>query len=320
VATTTGGRNASLAERLAAREDQLSRAEQSVARFMAENPQEVAFSSAEELGRLTGTSDATVIRTVKALGYSGLPSLKRTLQTSLREHLTPVGRLSHSLETIDADRGHLLDSVLAEQIRVLEATRRSIRPEEFTKAVAAIRNARYVLTYSVGMHGRLADYFTTRMLRQGRHARASADSGFLLADSLVPLREGDAVILITTKQIKPEDLVVIDHARRVGAKIVLITDTLGAALGDKVDAILTADAGQRDRVSYITISITIMEALVLGLAAEERESVSESVEVLVEIRERLAETVAKDVAANRRRPARRRPRQAISPDGRPAQA
>jgi DNA-binding MurR/RpiR family transcriptional regulator len=317
VATTTGGRNATLSERLAAREDQLSRAEQSVARYMAENPQEVAFASAEELGQLTGTSDATVIRTVKALGYAGLPTLKRSLQASLREHLTPAGRLTHRLESFEADGEHLLDLVIGEQIRLLEAARRTILHEEFAAAVAALQEANHILVAAIGMHGRLAEHFTTRLVRQGRDARSTFASGFLLADALVSLQSGDVVLLICSGQVKPEDEVVIEHAGKVGAKIILITDTLREALGDRIDVTLCAEASQRERISFITVTLTIMEAIVLALAAEDRPRASESMERLVEIRDRLVENIASEVNSGRMRPNRRRPRQ-VRGDDQPA--
>jgi DNA-binding MurR/RpiR family transcriptional regulator len=264
---------------------------------MAENPQEVAFASAEELGQLTGTSDATVIRTVKALGYPGLPTLKRSLQASLREHLTPAGR------TLNSVGEQLFDAVISEQIQLLEAARRSVRQVEFAKAISIIQNAGYVLTCAVGVHGRLAEYFVTRMLRQGRHAHAIADSGFMLADGLVPLAAGDAVILVCHELVKPEDQVVIEHAQRVGARTILITDTLGGALTDQVDAVLSAEVGVHG-LSSITVTVTILEALTLALAAQEHERVSDAMNLLVAVRDRLSDAVAAEVARNRRGTAR----------------
>ena len=50
----------------------LAPAERRVARFIDQNRAAVLASSAVELAASTGTSDATVIRTVQALGFSGL--------------------------------------------------------------------------------------------------------------------------------------------------------------------------------------------------------------------------------------------------------
>jgi DNA-binding MurR/RpiR family transcriptional regulator len=50
-----------------------------VARFIDENRQIVLASSAAALGDRIGTSDATVVRTIQALGFAGLGDLKRAI-------------------------------------------------------------------------------------------------------------------------------------------------------------------------------------------------------------------------------------------------
>jgi DNA-binding MurR/RpiR family transcriptional regulator len=279
---------------------------------MADNPQDVAFASAEQLGRLTGTSDATVIRTVKSLGYSGLPTLKRALQDALRERLTPAGRLTHSLDAIGGDLDHVYDLVASEQIELLQESRRSIAPGEFRKAVAAIRAADHLLTCAVGIPGQLAEYFTSCMLRQGRHARTVHASGLLFADALVPLTAGDAVVLVSHHEVKPEDEVVLEHADRVGARVILITDSLGSVLTDRVDAVLSAPtdnlSAQTDRngtVGSINVTLTVLDALALALAVEQREKVSSAMGRLGTVRSRLSEVTENVGSASRRR--RQRP-------------
>src|SRR3954451_3422799 len=63
-------------------------ASQSVAHFIAQNPAAALGSSAMDLAASTGTSDATVIRTVQALGYSGLADLKQALVVLLKGNPT----------------------------------------------------------------------------------------------------------------------------------------------------------------------------------------------------------------------------------------
>jgi DNA-binding MurR/RpiR family transcriptional regulator len=84
----------------------------------------------------------------------------------------------------------------------------------------------------------------------------------------------------------------------VGARIILITDTLGSALTDQVDAVLSAEIGPHG-LSSITVTITILEALTLALAAAERERVSGAMRKLVAVRERLAEAVVTEATKKR---------------------
>ena len=76
---------------------QLSPAEIQVVQYFRENREEVMVASAAILASRIGTSDATVIRAVKALGYSGLDALRQDLAAELRRNLSPASRLARTL-------------------------------------------------------------------------------------------------------------------------------------------------------------------------------------------------------------------------------
>ncbi|MGH7033079.1 MAG: hypothetical protein ACREFL_05065, partial [Stellaceae bacterium] len=66
-------------ERIASRYPELRPAEQRVVRFFRDRREEVLIASAATMAAKAKTSDATVIRTARALGYSGLDGLRRAL-------------------------------------------------------------------------------------------------------------------------------------------------------------------------------------------------------------------------------------------------
>src|SRR3954471_13492509 len=70
---------------------ELSPKERAVADFYAGHLEEAAFLSAAEIAERLGTSDATVVRAVKALGYTGIPELRRELIDALGARATPAG-------------------------------------------------------------------------------------------------------------------------------------------------------------------------------------------------------------------------------------
>ena len=83
--------------RVAERFGQMSPAEQRVVRFFRDNREEVLIASAAALAAKVDTSDATVVRATRALGFSGLEDLRRTLADELRISLTPADRLTRTL-------------------------------------------------------------------------------------------------------------------------------------------------------------------------------------------------------------------------------
>jgi DNA-binding MurR/RpiR family transcriptional regulator len=199
MSATDGSVQGSLDERVAARRDALSAAERRVAHYLAAHPERVAFASAAELGRLTETSDATVIRTIKSLGYDGLPGLKNSLRENIRERLTPAGRMSHSLDALGSEPETLLAQVLTASMEVLDEARRTIRPESFADAVKLVTAARETLVMGFGAVGVLGEYLALRLTRLRHRARSTSATGARLADALFPLTSEDVLVVIAFK-------------------------------------------------------------------------------------------------------------------------
>jgi DNA-binding MurR/RpiR family transcriptional regulator len=273
-----------LAQRVAAHSADLTAAEARVARFLAEHPDDVAFASASELGALTATSDATVIRTVKALGYPGLPALKRLLQETVRGRLTPAGRLNRSLDEAGDDPAAVLSHVLDDHIRLLEEARQTLIPADFSHATAIITEARQTVVFGLGVLGYLAEYFALRLSRLGHAARTATASGFLAADALLDLGNSDALLIIAHTSLAPETDTAISHAHRVGAKTVLLTDNLAEALRDRVAATLTTPIGATGSFSTQAATLAILEALVLATAAAQRDQATQAMTLLNQLR------------------------------------
>src|SRR5262245_33025242 len=163
-------RRLTLEERVAARIEGLSPTEVRVSAFMREHPEEVAFLSVTELAERLETSDATVIRTAQALGYAGIPDLRRELIEQLRLRITPAVRLGKSLEGMTAGADQLLEAAFDAQLEQLEQARRSLDPDRFTRAVELLVSAKRVLTFGTGVAGHLTAIFAVRLQRIGCEA------------------------------------------------------------------------------------------------------------------------------------------------------
>ncbi|HVV21472.1 MAG TPA: MurR/RpiR family transcriptional regulator [Pseudonocardiaceae bacterium] len=267
---TTGERQPTLAERVTARLDSLTATERRVARYLADHPQQAAFASAEELGKATGTSDASVVRTAKALGFDGLPELKRSLQGVLGELLAPANRLHNTLHEAGDRPEAILAATLADRIALIEDIRRALDPGAFAKAVDLVAGARETLV--CGIAGLVvAEWAAVRLVRMGRRARFVGDIGVRLVDQLLPLGPDDVVFAIAPHRLVKEMRVVIEYAHRVGAKVVLLTETLGEALRDEADVTLSVPFGQPDRYGGQTTTLVVLEAITLAVAAQDEE-------------------------------------------------
>jgi DNA-binding MurR/RpiR family transcriptional regulator len=311
---TTGQGTATLQERVAARYDSLTATERRVARYLADHPQETAFASAEELGKATGTSDASVVRTAKALGFDGLPELKRSLQGRLEALLTPANRIHNTLAVTGDGPESILAATLSDRAELIDDIDRMADPVAFRKTVELVCAANEILV--CGIAGLIiAEYVAVRLTRLGRRARSVTETGVRLVDKLLPLGKDDLVLAIAPSRLIRETRVVLDYAHSVGAKVVLLTETLGEALRDHTDVVLSIPFGHQDTYGGQTAPLVILEALTMAVAAQDQERSMKAITTMNELRRQLDGDAGDDVIAPSIRtrtagggPRKRRPR------------
>lgn len=282
-----------LQDRITARLASLTRAERRVAEYLRNHGEDAIFATAEQIGAAAGTSDATVVRTVKRLGYAGLLELKYAIGQHVINGTKPSVRLRHRIEQA-GESSSLLGHVFAEATERLTETLRQLSEEDFEAAVDLLAGARSVLCFGVGPSESVARYLALRLGRLGREARSTGATGFRLADDLLPLAAGDVVVLYSPSRLLPEITVLLDHASTVGAKVVLVTDSLGSLLGHRVAVVLPAVHSPSGFTGEGLSSQVITDALVLGVAARDERRSTATSELLTSLRSRLTDKDTRD--------------------------
>jgi DNA-binding MurR/RpiR family transcriptional regulator len=278
----------SFSERVAERAVGMSPAEQRVARYFEDHREEVLIASAAALAARTETSDATVVRAAKALGFAGLDELRRSLADEIRLSLSPAARLARTLGAVGDDLSAALETTLDIHERSLASLRRALTPGLFAAAVAGIAAARRIAVFGLGPSSALARYLVIQLNRFGLEATALTETGLLFADDLCRLREGDLVLMMAYGRVYAELEALLAEIARRGLRAFLVTDTLAAALGSRVDLVLPVARGRADMLSMHTATLAFIEALLVGVAAQRPTETLAALARLDEARERLA--------------------------------
>jgi DNA-binding MurR/RpiR family transcriptional regulator len=275
-------------DRLKSCADRISPAELRVAHFFLENREEVLIASASALARQAGTSDATVVRTAKALGFAGMEDLRRTLVRELRENLSPASRMARTLSEVGSELGSALEVTLDIHQKSLEGLRRDITQAHFQSAVHAITSARRAFIFGIGPSAAMADYFTVQLGRFGIDAKSLTHTGLLLADDVQQFAKGDLLMIFAYGRVYREINVLLDQADRHGLTKILFSDTLGAKLRARVDLVLPVARGRADMLSMHTATLALIEALLVGVASEQPSKTIANLEQLNKVRTALA--------------------------------
>lgn len=245
-----------------------------------------AAMSAREIAGAVGTSDATVLRTTKSLGFSSLRELRRALGEEGRE----PDISSRVRATIDrGDRPHdVLASAIERHVQALTAMPGRITGEDFDAAVDVVNHADRVWWCGTGPSSHLAEYGAFLGRRLGIASGSLIHSGPDLADELLEVRSGHCVIVLAYGRIHSHVRALLQRSAEMGASVVLITDTLGQDGTLPVTVRLYAGRGVPNLFASHGVTVVLIEALVLAVAAQNNQRTVASLSSLNELRRSIA--------------------------------
>lgn len=275
----------SLAKRLREVGPDLSPGARRVARFIADNRAIALGASAADLAGRIGTSDATVVRAVQAMGFTGMADLKHALAEALAANsANPAEAMRRTLAEAGQDARDAVDHAIEAQREAVDALANPEARATLRGAVAALHPARRILVFGLGPSAALANYVATLLNRAGRAARALDASGLALADQLLDLGPGDALLVLAYGRAYREVVTMFGEARRLGLPVILVTDSLDRSLAKHADVVVPARRGRTRRVALHGATLVALEAVVLGLAALDGERALASLDRLNDLR------------------------------------
>jgi DNA-binding MurR/RpiR family transcriptional regulator len=254
-----------------------------VARFIDENRQIVLASSAAALGERIGTSDATVLRTIQALGFASLADLKSAILN--RESVsTPADDMRRTLVDVDQATGAALDGILQAHAESLDVLRSERCRAQMAAGVRVLDGADRIAVFGIGPSSSLADYVSVLLTRNGRRSRTIGATGSMLADQLLDLRKGDALLILAYGRLYREVRAVFAEARALHLPTVLITEAYDTPLARLADICVAIPRGRPGQMALHGATLVGLEALVLSLAAARPEAALASLDDLNRLR------------------------------------
>jgi len=246
----------------------LTKSEQKIGSFLLSSYDQAVFLSAADIARELDVSEATIVRFARTIGYDSFPQLRRALQHIYRARTTPATRLQHKLADLKTGEGHILAKVVDMELQYLAEVPHSVSPAEFDHAVKIILKGRRVFVFGIGPARILAELVFLRLTRFGITTLRLNESGRDLLDKLLLLKSDDALLATGFHRVTGELVAVLDRARKVGCKTVLLTDTLRAHFQDKVAVTLAARRGPVSTFHSLIVPMAILNALILAVAME----------------------------------------------------
>ncbi|TGB02449.1 MurR/RpiR family transcriptional regulator [Halobacillus salinus] len=199
-------------------QEKLPPSEKKIAKFILEHPHEAIHCTAAQLGELSSTSSAAVIRLCKSLGLKGLQELKLRISGDL--HKRPESKFR------DIQPGEepyeIVEKVTNNNLQAIKETSELVDYETLSKAVQLLKEARRIHFFGVGASGIIAQDAQQKFLRMNRATSAFTDL-HNAAMNIANVDESDVVFGISFSGETYETAKIMEIAQSKGAKTISLT-------------------------------------------------------------------------------------------------
>lgn len=197
----------------------LTRTEQRVAGYIRENEDKIIHESITEVAELTGTSEASIIRLCRKLGYKGFQELKIQIA---KLFVSPLKKIHEAVTAADTPLDVLTKSIQS-AVDTLNATRGVVDTDALERAANAILAAQHVYVFGLGASGPVANDIAHKFLRCGIPSHAYTDNHFQMIVGC-SVRQGDVVIGVSHSGNSRDVVEALGFAKKCGAVTICLTN------------------------------------------------------------------------------------------------
>ena len=256
-----------------------SKGQRAIASFILDSYDKAAFMTAGKLAKIVNVSESTVVRFAVELGYDGFPSMQKAMQEMVLNRLTSVQRIEVANDRIgDQD---VVSTVLQSDMEKLRKTSDSLDRNAFQAAVKTLLQARRIYLLGVRSTAALANFmgYYLNYMFDNVHVITTSGTGEMF-EKLAGVGPGDAVVAFSFPRYSTATLKGAQFCHSVGARVIGITNSPLSPLAESCDQVLVAKSDMVSLVDSLTAPLSVVNALIVALAAQREDSLSKTFDTL----------------------------------------
>lgn len=261
---------------------EFSKGQRRIAQYIMESYDKAAFMTASRLGKNVGVSESTVVRFAVDLGFDGYPSMQKAMQEMVLNRLTSVQRIEVANDRFgDQD---VVSMVVRSDIDKLRQTDETVNREEFNQVVNAILSAKRIYILGVRSVAPLANFlgYYLNYMFSNVHVISGMSTGEMF-EKIVDVGAEDVVIAFSFPRYSASTTKGARYCCSTGATVVGITDSNLSPLGQCCDHVLVAKSDMVSLVDSLVAPLSIVNALIVSLAAKREKELSKTLASLEKI-------------------------------------
>jgi DNA-binding MurR/RpiR family transcriptional regulator len=210
---------------------------QEVGSWMLDNYDSIGFTSVNELSKIIGVSNASLVRYTQALGFSGYKQFKETVQEELRTKLKPDSNVVlNELDVLPIKKK--LQKLADNEIQNLSKTLKGLSVQSLSRMVQGVLQSERIFVSGFGVSKNIMQIFEYALVSmQIKEVHSITGSISDYSARLASMNSADCLFIMTMPPYSPEALQVGNaaHARKV--KVYLFTDSAACPIYPIADSV-----------------------------------------------------------------------------------
>jgi len=259
-----------LEQQISSRFSQLSDRLQVIGRYLLDQPQTVALGTAAAIAQAAGVHASALVRFANAFGFTGFSELQQLYKHQLLQgqpdyqHRIAAVRQDHSVAAEQAGLNYLQQISSANQ-QALSQLCQSIDATALSDASAMLAKARLIHLQGARRAFPVVSYASYLLGNTGLAVHLFDGTGYMQQSALNLLGADDVLLAVSFAPYAVETQTVVQRAKAVGCKVLLITDSRVSPLYQLADSALLVREAELHAFRSLSASMSLVQALVLGL-------------------------------------------------------
>lgn len=234
-----------------------------------------------DISRMTGISQPTVSRFWRKIGYSNLKEFK----DSMKEFQNLSSPSAKFKSILSSDKFHY-KNYAKRSISLIEDSVNKISEHDFNKAVNLFITSNKIFTHGIGPAESLCSLLNFRLNRFGLDMNSISASGQSLYEDLININKDSLIVLFLFSHYHPETHVIIDYAKEVGCKVIILTDILIKPFDDDNITTFYVSRGELLEFHSLVGPLFFIESIIVAIGISKENEPLDKLHKLEELREK----------------------------------
>lgn len=262
----------------------LTKTEKIVADYILDNINTIGFSPIKDVALACGVSDTSIIRFLRELGYDGYTDLKKSLNEKLLEqynaNLSPMQKFHQSKSRLDPN--NVVNEVFYNSITNLSNAMANM-DEKLLQNIAdcLIKSKRKYIAAFRGTSC-CADYFWRKAIFFLPDLVLCDKGESETIEKMIDIDKNDCLMLFSFPRYSEISTIILELAKKRGAKIIIFTDRVTSPLAPYADYLVPVNVTGVSFTNSYVVPMCYAEAIAVMISKKVEHSTKERLELLEE--------------------------------------